>query len=114
MIWGDVVQSVISGWAIGMTFSVFVRGSYAEHFFLIYVVSGDGLGVFGCCVGFVCAWLPYIGMLVYTNCDAREGGTFQLWGVRVLSEGVNVVHLYTDWKISPIRYGSSQNNGTDC
>lgn len=32
------------------------------------------------------------------------GGTFQLCAVSVLSEGVNVVQLHTDWKNSPIRY----------
>ena len=62
-----------------------IHGSYAEHFFLIYVVNGDGLGVFWYCVGLVCAWLPYIGMLGYANYNAREGGTFNLCAVSVLS-----------------------------
>ena len=60
--------------------------------------------MFLCYVGLVCAWLPYIDNLGYANCSTREGGTFQLLGVSVLSEGVNVVQLHTDCKISPIRY----------
>ena len=39
------------------------------------------------------------------------GGTFNLYAVSVLSEGVNVVKLHTHWKNSPIRYKLSQNIG---
>lgn len=79
MIWADVTQSAISGVDCRNDFFVFVHGELCRRFFLIYVVIGDGLGVFWCCVGLVCAWLPYISMLGYANYNARVGVLFNFW-----------------------------------